>query len=238
MSNKHLPRILVTLLPLALVLLHVFGVFRLGLLDRVDELIYDARLKATMSRTLDDRIVIVDIDEQSLAEQGRWPWPRNKLAALTDELLLRQKVAVVGFDVVFAEPDESSGLAQLRRLAQGPLKDLPDFATQVQALTPSLDHDALFAQALKGRPTVLGYYFTSDRGGRTAGQLPKPAFSDVALKGASIAFTTWNGFGANLPVFADAAASTPSPTTTVWFARCPSSQNTVGCITNHLRLRC
>lgn len=207
MSNKHLPRILVTLLPLALVLLHVFGVFRLGLLDRVDELIYDARLKATMPRTLDDRIVIVDIDEQSLAEQGRWPWPRNKLAALTDELLLRQKVAVVGFDVVFAEPDESSGLVQLRRLAQGPLKDLPDFATQVKALTPSLDHDALFAQALKGRATVLGYYFTSDRGGRTAGQLPKPAFSDVALKGASIAFTTWNGFGANLPVFADAAAS-------------------------------
>lgn len=207
MPNKHLPRILVTLLPLALVLLHVFGVFRLSLLDRVDELIYDARLKATMPRTLDDRIVIVDIDEKSLAEQGRWPWPRNQMAQLTDELFSRQQVAVAGFDVVFAEPDHSSGLEHLRELAQGVLKDVPEFADQVHALAPALDHDAQFARSLKDRATVLGHYFTSDRGGRTAGQLPPPVFSDAELKGAPIAFTTWNGFGANLPIFADAAAS-------------------------------
>ena len=207
MFRKHLPRTLVTLLPLALVLLHIFGVFRLGLLDRVDELIYDARLKATMPRTLDDRIVIVDIDEHSLAEQGRWPWSRSKLAALTDELFVRQQAAVVGFDIVFAEPDDSSGLAQLRHLAQGALKDVPSFGEQVQALAPSLDHDARFAQSLRGRASVLGYYFTSDRGGRTAGQLPEPVFSTPALNGAPVAFTTWTGYGANLPMLAQAAAS-------------------------------
>ena len=119
MFYRHLPRALVTLLPLAVVLLHIFGVVRLGLLDKVDQLIYDRRLLASMPRSLDDRIVIVDIDEKSLAEQGRWPWQRGKLA-VTEELFGRQQAAVVGFDIVFAEPDDSSGLSQLQMLANGP----------------------------------------------------------------------------------------------------------------------
>jgi adenylate cyclase len=74
--------------------------------QRLDAIIYDARLRWTMPKTLDERIVIVDIDEKSLAEVGRWPWGRNRLADLVDELFDRQKVALAGFDVVFAEPDE------------------------------------------------------------------------------------------------------------------------------------
>lgn len=207
MYDRHLLRALVTLLPVAVVVLHIFGVLRLGLLDKVDQLIYDGRLLATMPRTLDDRIVIIDIDEKSLAEQGRWPWQRSKLAAITEELFGRQQAAVVGFDIVFAEPDDSSGLSQLQTLASGPLKHLPEFSQQVHSLTASLDHDARFAASLRGQKAVLGYYFTSDRGGRKSGQLPPPAFDAALLKGAPIAFTTWSGYGANLPQLADAAAS-------------------------------
>ena len=101
--QRHWPRIAVTLLPLIFALLHAVGAVRLGVLDRLDNFIFDARLKATMPKTLDDRIVIVDIDEKSLAEVGRWPWGRNRLSELTDELFDRQKVAILGFDVVFAE---------------------------------------------------------------------------------------------------------------------------------------
>ena len=81
---KHWPRIAVTLLPLFFALLHAVGAVRLGVLQHLDEIIYDSRLRATMPNTLDERIVIVDLDEKSLAEIGRWPWSRNKLAALTD----------------------------------------------------------------------------------------------------------------------------------------------------------
>ncbi len=207
MSYRHLPRALVTLLPLALVLLHIFGVVRLGLLDKVDQFIYDGKLLATMPRSLDERIVIVDIDEKSLAEQGRWPWQRGKLADITEELFGRQQAAVVGFDIVFAEPDDSSGLSQLRQLARGPLQHLPEFAEQVKSLSGTLDHDARFAAALKGRAVVLGYYFTSDRDGRKSGQLPQPVFDAAALKGAPIRFTTWTGYGANIPQLADAAGA-------------------------------
>jgi adenylate cyclase len=88
-------------------------------IERLDRLIYDIRLRATMPRTLDSRVVIVDVDDASLAREGQWPWPRDKMARLTTELLTRQQVAVLGFDVMFLEPDRSSGLDRLREIATG-----------------------------------------------------------------------------------------------------------------------
>ncbi len=202
---RHWRRMLVTLVPLVFALLHISGVLHLQVLERLDHIIYDARLRAFMPRTQDDRIVIVDIDEKSLEQLGHWPWGRDKLAALTRELFERQQVAVLGFDVLFAEADGSSGLASLERLANGPLRTQPGFKEQLARLAPTLDHDALFAQALHGRPVVLGYYFTSDRDGRTKGVLPDPALPLERLRGLPLSSTSWNGYGSNIPVLAQAA---------------------------------
>jgi adenylate cyclase len=202
---RHWPRIAVTLLPLIFALLHAVGILRLGVLDRLDNIIYDSRLMATMPKTLDDRIVIVDIDEKSLAEVGRWPWGRNKLSALTDELFERQKIALLGFDVVFAEADESSGLKRLNELARNELRDQAGFVDKLKQLQASLDYDAMFAKSLERRPVVLGYYFTSDRDGRTSGVLPAPVMGKEALQGRPITFTTWNGYGSNIAQLASAA---------------------------------
>ena len=202
---KHWPRILVTLLPLVFALLHAAGVVRLGVLDRLDSIIYDSRLRATMPRTLDERVVIVDIDEKSLAAVGRWPWSRNRLADLTDELFDRQKIALLGFDIVFAEPDDSSGLKRLRELAQNEMREQAAFVEKVRQLQPTLDYDALFASTLQGRAVVLGYYFTGDRDGFTSGVLPAPVMDKAALQGRPIKFTTWNGYGSNIASIAKAA---------------------------------
>lgn len=202
---KHWSRIAITLIPLVFALLHAVGVLPIGFLNRLDDIIYDARLRATMPRTMDERIVIVDIDEKSLAEIGRWPWGRNKLAGLVDELFDRQKIALLGFDVVFAEPDESSGLKRLREMAQSELRDTAGFQERLNQLQGSLDYDAAFARALQKRPVVMGYYFTSDRDGRTSGMLPQPVMGKEALQGRPIAFTSWNGFGSNIEQIARAA---------------------------------
>jgi adenylate cyclase len=186
-------------------LLHAVGALPLPFLQHLDNVIYDARLRATMPRTLDERIVIVDIDEKSLADVGRWPWSRNRLAELVDELFDRQQVAVLGFDVVFAEPDESSGLKRLRQLAQSELKDQPGFSQRLEQLGPALDYDALFAKSLQNRAVVLGYYFTSDREARKSGALPKPVMAPEALEGRPIRFTTWDGYGGNIEQVARAA---------------------------------
>jgi len=203
--SRHWPRIAVTLIPLVFALLHASGVMRLGVLQRLDDIIYDARLRATMPRTLDERIVIVDIDEKSLAEVGRWPWGRNKLAELVEELQDRQKTALLGFDVVFAEADDSSGLKRLKQLAQAELKDQPGFSEKLNQLQASLDYDAVFAKAIEKRPVVMGYYFTSDRDGRVNGVLPAPVMGPDSLGGRPIKFTSWNGYGANIEQLAKAA---------------------------------
>jgi adenylate cyclase len=202
---KHWPRIAVTLLPLVFALLHAVGFVRLGVLQHLDEIIYDARLRATMPQSLDERIVIVDLDEKSLAEVGRWPWSRNKLAALTDELFDRQQVSLLGFDVVFAEADESSGLKRLTELAHKEFRDQVGFADRVEQLRGSLDYDQVFAGSLEGRPVALGYYLTSDREGRASGMLPEPVMAKHALQGRQVPFTSWDGYGANIEQLAKAA---------------------------------
>lgn len=198
-------RMAVVMLPLLLALLHTTGAVRMPVLDRLDQMIYDARLRATMPRTLDERIVIVDIDEQSLERVGHWPWGRDKMARFTRELLERQQVAVIGFDIVFAEPDGSSGLKNLQQLAQGPLRRQPGFAEQLARLAPELDFDAQFARTLEGQNVVLGYYFTSDRDGKARGALPAPALDTGALQGRQLRATTWNGYGSNIAPLAQAA---------------------------------
>lgn len=202
---KHLPRVLVTFLPVVVAIFHVAGWIKIDLLDRIDHIVFDTRLRATMPKTLDPRIVVVDIDEKSLAEVGRWPWPRHKLAQLLDELFERQKIAVAGFDVVFGEPDTSSGLPQLQQLAAKELSHVPEFGEALTALESSLNYDRRFADSLRNRSVVLGYYFTSDREGLTSGQLPPPSLNPAQLQGKKVTFTTWNGHGANIPVIAKAA---------------------------------
>jgi len=201
---KHWQRIAVTLLPLLFAFMHAIGVLPIGVVQRLDDIIYDARLRATSPETLDPRIVIIDIDEKSLAEVGRWPWGRNRMAQLVDELFDRQQIALLGFDVVFAEPDESSGLARLTELARTEFREQPGFLERVRQLQPALDFDGAFARALANRPVVLGYYLSSDPQARTSGVLPAPVIPSESLQGRALHATSWSGFGSNINVLANA----------------------------------
>ena len=201
---KHWPRIAVTMLPVIIALLHAVGAVHWSMLQRLDDFIYDARLTATMPMTLDDRIVIVDIDEKSLSEVGRWPWSRNKLAKLVDNLF-DQQAALVAFDVVFAEADGSSGLGQLNELARTDFKDQPAFAERMRQLQPSLDYDGVFAKSLQGRPVVMGYYLSSDQDARASGVLPAPVLTQADTLGRQVTATLWTGYGSNIETLATAA---------------------------------
>jgi adenylate cyclase len=195
---KHWLRITITLLPLLFALGHASKSINVGLIQTLEHVIYDAKLRSVMPQTLDSRIVVVDIDEKSLAEIGQWPWGRNKLADLVDELFVRQKIAVLGFDLVFAEPDGSSGLTHLKHLAENELSMNAAFQMQLKDLKRSLDFDALFAASLSHKNVVLGYYFTSDRQARSTGVLPLPTVTQGSLNRAAFRATLWDGFGSNI----------------------------------------
>ena len=172
----------------------------------VDASLYDMRVGLSAINTVDDRIVIVDLDEKSLAEVGRWPWGRDKVSALVKQLTDHYKVSVVGFDVVFAEPDESSGLKVLEEIGHKQLKNDAGFQNALPGLRQSLNYDRLFAETLQGRPVVLGYYFSGVDDARQSGVLPPPLFSPQAFQGHPVAFVSWKGFGSNLPMFQQVAA--------------------------------
>ena len=72
---------------------------------RLDLALYDATL-ATTERAPPADVVIVAIDERSLATVGRWPWGRRTQAALIDRLG-EAGVRAIGYDVILAEPDRS-----------------------------------------------------------------------------------------------------------------------------------
>jgi adenylate cyclase len=208
--RQYLVRIALGLAVLAVFLGHAAKLYRIPFIDQLDRIIYDARLRLTVPGGIDERIVILDIDEKSLAtpELGQWPWGRDVLAGLVQKLFDKYGVQILGFDVVFAEPDRSSGLRVLDGLARGALKDIPQFQAALEELRPRLDHDARFAATINGRPVVLGYYLTSDRDARTSGSLPPPVLPAGTFTGRPIVFTTWTGYGSNLPSLQAAAAST------------------------------
>ena len=96
----------------------------------------------------DSPVRVVDIDEQSLARFGQWPWPRTRLADLV-ERLDSEGATAIAFDVVFAEPDRLSprALAERWRLQGAD-------AERINALP---EPDERFAAAIGSSRVVLGF---------------------------------------------------------------------------------
>jgi adenylate cyclase len=106
--------------------------------------------------------IIVAIDEKSLSELGRWPWPRTTIAKLVDALK-GYGAKAVGFDIVFAEPDANSSLNAVTELSreakEAGIRDarLLGLLEEKQKLA---DTDAALAQSIeKAGNVTLGYFF-------------------------------------------------------------------------------
>jgi adenylate cyclase len=180
MRTRWLVRLAIGMVPFAVFVGHIAGWWPMRLLSQLAELSYDFRVVSTLKGGIDPRIVIVDIDEASLAAEGQWPWRRDRLADLLDRLFAQYRVSAVGFDIDFAEADHRSGLDRLEQLAQGALPEDAALRAELPRLRQALDTDRRFADALRNRPVVLGVVF---RGGRGADALPSGALCPPALKG-------------------------------------------------------
>ena len=93
-------------------------------------------------------VAIIDIDEASLKAIGQWPWPRTVVADLVTKLK-EQGALVIGFDVIFAEPDRMSPA-----VAAESFRGLDaDTRAKLDSL-PS--NDAIFAEAISKARVVVG----------------------------------------------------------------------------------
>jgi adenylate cyclase len=106
------------------------------------------------------------------------PWHRDQLARLTTEVIDRLQADVLGFDVLFVEPDSF------------PAHD---------------DPDTLFANALAGRPVALGFYFTRGKEPQSRGRLPAPVLLPDSFPQSREYATRWNGFVGSIPPLAQGA---------------------------------
>ncbi|EIM28362.1 CHASE2 domain-containing protein [Microvirga lotononidis] len=119
-------------------------------------------------------VTIVDIDEMSLRALGQWPWPRTVMADMLSRIV-EQGGTVIGFDVLFPEPDRSSP-----DVAAETFQGLDDATREKLRRLPS--NDVVFANAIRTAKVVLG-----QSGYRVSGAAPtaQPATqAGIAILGA------------------------------------------------------
>ncbi len=123
-------------LAVTLILLFMGGT---QLIQGLERSAYDWALSAT-SRTPSDKIAVIAIDEVSIANIGRFPWPRDKLATMID-LLAGAKAKVIGSTILLSEPQLDPGLAYVNRLLETYGKLVPpsvDLSAAPKNLAPEL----------------------------------------------------------------------------------------------------
>jgi adenylate cyclase len=199
---RLLVRIAISGLALAIFAMHIAGSPRFEVIDRIENYLYDVRIRMTMPGTVDDRIVIIDIDEASQAELGQWPWPRNTLAAIIDRLFDDYGVRVLGLDVLFAEAEETSAERVLADLAASELGQNPAVQEELDRLRSSLDSNYRFAESLIARDVVTGFVFKDFLGSNepeATGALPSPLIRADEISAVSVPFVAAAGYAGNLP---------------------------------------
>jgi len=196
-------------------------------LNRLDFLFYDTRFNASLSLSeseffvqdtlinfevesdnkeesvdeeLDEhKIVILDIDEQSLANEGRWPWSRHKLADLVAQLA-EYGAVVVAFDVVFSEPERNPVNEVNQHLADYNIDwEIPQRWREIA------DGDKGFAGHISDMDVVLGFFF-QDEAAIQVGQLPAPAYTLSEQQEKRLVSIAKPGYAANLAILQQVSA--------------------------------
>ncbi len=146
-----------------IVLVLVLFVTGIRFLDLAELKAYDLRFISRGIEKASPEVVMAVIDEKSLDTEGRWPWPRSKIARLID-ILSRHGAKVISFDIGFLEPDENTNLEFIDQFDQkiGRLnienQQLSEFMEESKLRA---DNDLTLANAIRQSKAkvILGHFF-------------------------------------------------------------------------------
>lgn len=163
------------------VILHLSTDF-IGTLERR---FYDFASTST-TRQPSDRIAVIAIDDQSIANIGRWPWPRDVHAKLIDQLSAAKAKTVV-HTAFFFEPQVDPGLVFIRKMksALGSTTDVGAVNEQIGTLIAeaesALDTDAILAASLEkaGNVLVPSVFTLGEQQGKPDNPLPAYALKSA-----------------------------------------------------------
>ncbi len=131
----------------------------LSFIDNVEVRSLDARFNTRGKRPIDDRIVIVGLDEKTLLQTGSFPIPRNYYAKAVDQLAAGG-ARVIGFDFDFPTPEKNSAVDALQQLEKEFATSSPAVVDRIREIEKSSDNDAILAQSVqKAGNVVLGHIF-------------------------------------------------------------------------------
>ena len=131
----------------------------LTFLENIEVRSLDARFRARGVRPIDDRIVIVGLDEKTLQRVGSFPIARNYYAQAVDKIA-SGGARVIGFDFDFPTPEKNSAVEALKTLESEFEKSSPTVVEKIREIEKSSDNDAILAASLKkAGNVVLGHIF-------------------------------------------------------------------------------
>ncbi len=183
--------------------------FASSFIERLEYVIYDQRLAMMpkIEKPPENKIVIVDLDERSLQNEGQFPWNRILVGQLTEKLR-DNGVLVVGFDITFPEPDRN--IRDL--LAPIDLEQLDSsFNETLTTIEPAIDSDAYFARVMAtgGIDSVLAINF-NPQSDVAYNELPPSIVSIDPELVDRISAQDMSGFTGNIKVLQDAALGSGS----------------------------
>lgn len=139
---------------LIFILIYASNLFDSRFLQKFEFITYDWRVNSSLSEEKDQSVIMIDIDEKSIMEQGQWVWERKKIANLIDILFTKYNLGILGLDIVFSETEKNILLDNWQ-----------DYITKYPELensTPPKSGDDYFAEVLSKHNVVLGYYFQKE----------------------------------------------------------------------------
>jgi len=177
------------------------------LMQSLERKAYDIGVRAS-TREASDKIAIVAIDDESIANLGRWPWPRTIHSMLLD-VLSSGHPKVIAETVLFSEPQVDAGLAYINKIAgllensslqQSNPVEWEELNTLAQQALSNLDNDMKLAESIaKANSVLLGMLFEL---GSPQGRPDQP-LPEYVLRN-SLSSVTESAVGA-MPVLSDRA---------------------------------
>lgn len=203
--SKRIPIILgLILLAIALWLSIAPTRFAYLLMERLDAIDYDLQLRAhvlTHPKPKDSAIAIIDIDDNSLNMEGRWPWPRSKVARLLDELKALG-AQVIAFDMFFSEPESNIVTRVLSKLEENKINNAAVVST-LQSSEALFHDDTILAKSLSENLSVLAISFLPST--HTQNTLPPALLTLTPQEQEKFSIIKASGYISNIPVLMQAA---------------------------------
>jgi CHASE2 domain-containing sensor protein/tRNA A-37 threonylcarbamoyl transferase component Bud32 len=113
----------------AVVSLLVLGVFWMQWADGLEGKLYDVRASLRARAKTAENVVLIGVDDDSIKEIGRWPWPRSYMAEMVNKLSEAQ-AKVIGLDIFFSDAELNPGLLEVRKIKA-------DYASKTAAKLPA-----------------------------------------------------------------------------------------------------